>query len=79
MLHNYGMKILAPILLFFISSCSVVQNNDFVTRAELLMGDHYQVYSLPFENGKSYFVVQGYESMFSHKSDYAIDFKMQQG
>ena len=72
------MKALVPIL-FVICSCSVVQNNDFVSRADELMGDHYHVYSLPFEKGKSYFVVQGYQSMFSHKGDYAIDFKMKQG
>lgn len=66
------------ILLLF-SSCAVVQNNEFVSRAEALMGDHYHVYSLPYEKGKAYFVVQGYESMFSHKGDYAIDFKMKEG
>src|SRR5215204_2492980 len=73
------MKATAVLLFIFISSCSVVQNNDFISRAEILMGDHFYVYSLPFEKGKAYFVVQGYESMFSHKGDYAIDFKMKQG
>jgi murein DD-endopeptidase MepM/ murein hydrolase activator NlpD len=70
-----------PCFLIFVlfTSCSVVQNNDFKDRAEALMGDHQNVYSLPYEKGKSYFVVQGYESMFSHKGDYAIDFKMKQG
>ncbi len=72
------MKIIGLALLLF-SSCAVVQNNDFVDRAEALMGDHYYVYSLPFEKNKSYLVVQGYESKFSHKGDYAIDFKMKQG
>lgn len=68
-------------LFFFvgIASCSVVQNNEFISRAEKLMGDHFYVYSLPFEKGKSFFVAQGYESMFSHKGDYAIDFKIKQG
>lgn len=66
-------------ILMAFTSCSVVQNNDFVTRAEKLMGDHYYVYSLPFEKGQSYFVVQGYESAFSHKGDYAIDFKVKPG
>ena len=79
MQYNAPMKALSVLLFIFTSSCSVVQNNDFISRSEILMGDHYYVYSLPFEKGKSYFVVQGYESMFSHKGDYAIDFKMQQG
>ena len=72
------MKSLFLIGLFF-SSCAVVQDNSFIERAEQLMGDHYNVYMLPFEKGKSVFVVQGYESMFSHKGDYAIDFKVKQG
>jgi murein DD-endopeptidase MepM/ murein hydrolase activator NlpD len=43
------------------------------------MGDHYHVYALPFEKGKKAWVVQGYESFFSHKGDYAIDFKVKNG
>ena len=66
-------------LLFLLTSCSVMQNSEFVTRAEHLMKDHMHVYSLPFEKGKGYYVVQGYESLFSHKGDYAIDFKMKEG
>jgi murein DD-endopeptidase MepM/ murein hydrolase activator NlpD len=66
-------------LLLSFTSCAVVQNNSYMGRADKLMGDHYHVYSLPFEKGKTVFVVQGYESMFSHKGDYAIDFKIKQG
>ena len=66
-------------ILLLSSSCAVVQNNGFIERADQLMGDHHTVYSLPFEKGKKVFVVQGYESMFSHKGDYAIDFKVKQG
>lgn len=61
------------------ASCSVLQNNSFISRADKLMGDHSFVYSLPYEKGKSYLVVQGYESLFSHIGDYAIDFKMKPG
>ena len=73
------MKGFIPILLLSISSCSVLQNNDFVSRAQKLMGDHQYVYSLPYEKGESHYVVQGYESLFSHSGDYAIDFKMKPG
>ncbi|RYF86942.1 MAG: M23 family metallopeptidase [Chitinophagaceae bacterium] len=66
-------------LSFVLFSCSVVQNNEFVSRSEKLMGDHYHVYPLPFEKGKTYFVAQGYESLFSHYGDYAIDFKVKPG
>src|SRR6476620_7887522 len=71
------MRLVYPLFLF--CSCAVVQDNSFIERAELLMGDHYNVYTLPFEKGKSVFVVQGYESLFSHKGDYAIDFKVKPG
>ncbi len=69
---------LLPILLMAIS-CSVLQNNSFISRADKLMGDSVFVYALPYEKGKSYLVVQGYQSLFSHAGDYAIDFKMKQG
>ncbi len=37
------------------------------------------VYSLPYQKGKSFLIVQGYQSLFSHAGDYAIDFKMKPG
>lgn len=37
-------------------------------------------YSLPYEKGKSYLLVQAYQSRFlSHKGEYALDFKMKKG
>ena len=37
------------------------------------------VYSLPFENGSSHLIVQGYFGIFSHKERAALDFKMKKG
>lgn len=37
------------------------------------------VYMLPFQQGKSFRVVQGYFSSFSHKNRAALDFKMRRG
>lgn len=37
------------------------------------------VYQLPYENGETHLVVQGYFSKFSHKNRAAIDFKMKKG
>lgn len=37
------------------------------------------VYHLPYEEGKSYQLVQGYFSAFSHKNRAALDFKMKRG
>jgi murein DD-endopeptidase MepM/ murein hydrolase activator NlpD len=37
------------------------------------------VYSLPYEKGKSYLLIQGSNSKFSHRSEIALDFKMKKG
>lgn len=37
-------------------------------------------YSLPYEKGKSFLLVQGYQSkIFSHRGEFALDFKMKTG
>lgn len=37
-------------------------------------------YSLPYEKGKSFLLVQAYQSkLLSHKGEYALDFKMKKG
>ena len=42
--------------------------------------DSSYIYSLPFENKKKVFLVQGYESkIFSHKGERALDFKVKKG
>lgn len=41
--------------------------------------DSSHIYTLPFEEGKKVFLVQGYESMFSHKGTRALDFKVKKG
>lgn len=69
-----------PLLLpLLFCSCFALQNNNFISRAEKLMGAHNHVYLLPYEQGTSHWVAQGYESLFSHHGDYAIDFKMKPG
>lgn len=42
-------------------------------------GDSSFIYSLPFEKGKSYLLVQAYQSKMSHRGEYALDFKMKEG
>lgn len=37
------------------------------------------VYTLPFENKKKVFLIQAYESIFSHKGERALDFKIKNG
>jgi murein DD-endopeptidase MepM/ murein hydrolase activator NlpD len=36
-------------------------------------------YSLPYEKGKSFLLVQGYQSILSHRGEFALDFKMKTG
>lgn len=37
------------------------------------------IYDLPFEHKKKVFLIQAYESMFSHKGERALDFKVKTG
>ncbi len=41
--------------------------------------DSSYIYDLPFENNKKVFLVQGYESLFSHHGEKALDFKVKKG
>jgi murein DD-endopeptidase MepM/ murein hydrolase activator NlpD len=36
-------------------------------------------YSLPYEKGRSFLLVQAYQSKLSHKGEFALDFKMKKG
>lgn len=44
-----------------------------------LVRDSSHVYSLPYEAGKSYFLIQAYNSKLSHQNELALDFKMKPG
>jgi len=75
-------------IIFFIviilASCSVSHNpmrNDVrrLQKGAYKPDDTSYVYSLPFKNGKAYWMVQGYFSHFSHKERIALDFKMKKG
>lgn len=41
--------------------------------------DSSYIYTLPFEHKKKVFVIQAYESKFSHKGERALDFKVKKG
>ncbi len=41
--------------------------------------DSSYIYTLPFEHKKKVFLIQAYESMFSHKGERALDFKVKNG
>jgi murein DD-endopeptidase MepM/ murein hydrolase activator NlpD len=77
------MKILAPVFVCLLISCSVSKNPLRKEVKQLQKGimkdDTSYVYALPFENGKAYLLVQGYFGKFSHKERAALDFKMKKG
>jgi murein DD-endopeptidase MepM/ murein hydrolase activator NlpD len=41
--------------------------------------DNSFVYSLPYARGESHLLVQAYQSSFSHKHEFALDFRMRKG
>ncbi len=71
------------LLLVCFASCSV-SNNPLRKQVSLLQkgtikDDSSYVYALPFEEGKSYRVIQGYFSRFTHKERAALDFNLKRG
>jgi murein DD-endopeptidase MepM/ murein hydrolase activator NlpD len=74
-----------PVLLFLtllITVHSLAQTNSVLLKdtKEVSSDIHNFAYTLPYEKGKSYLLVQAYQSkLFSHKGEYALDFKMKKG
>jgi len=71
------------LLTFIISSCSVSKNplRQQVKQLQkgVLRDDTSYVYALPYEEGKTFRVIQGYFSRFTHKERAALDFNMKRG
>lgn len=71
------------IALYFFSGCGLSKNplRQEVKRLQegKVKDDSSYVYALPYEKGKSFRVVQGYFSRFSHKERAALDFNMGRG
>ena len=66
-----------------VSSCSV-SNNPMRSEVKRLQKgitteDTSYIYALPYEEGKSYYMIQGYFSSLTHKERAALDFKMKRG
>lgn len=68
---------------FIITGCYVSKNpmRDEVKRLQKgkIKDDSSYVYGLPYEEGKSHLIVQGYFSSFTHRERAALDFKMKRG
>jgi len=58
------------------ASCGVQYK---LTKDELHDADSSYIYALPYPPGKSYLLIQGYNSRFSHRGRLNLDFKMRKG
>jgi murein DD-endopeptidase MepM/ murein hydrolase activator NlpD len=70
------------IILFLLLSPAIFSQDQYSIR-DLKNGkfkeDSSYIYSLPFKNKKRVFLIQAYESKFSHKGERALDFKVKKG
>jgi len=71
------------VLFFFLLPLYCFSQGNYSTedlKAGKFKADSSYIYSLPFENKKKVFLIQGYESkIFSHKNERALDFKVKKG
>jgi hypothetical protein len=76
-------KIFLFVLISLLTGCVATNNPQRKYVRDLQKGkikdDSSFVYALPYEQGASHLVVQGYYSAYSHKNRAAIDFKMKRG
>lgn len=76
-------KIVALSLLLFLTSCAVSKNplrkQVKLLQKGVIKDDTSYLYSLPYEKGRSFRIVQGYFGVFSHQERAALDFKMKRG
>jgi murein DD-endopeptidase MepM/ murein hydrolase activator NlpD len=83
-MNNYPViHIISFILLILFAGCSI-SNNPQRSEMKLLQkgaikDDTSFVYRLPYEEGRSHLLVQGYFSRYTHKNRAALDFKMKKG
>ena len=74
-----------PVLVTILMLCELLsfsQTNSLSTKnVKETVGDEFSFgYSLPYEKGKSFLLVQAYQSkLLSHKNEFALDFKMPKG
>jgi murein DD-endopeptidase MepM/ murein hydrolase activator NlpD len=77
------MKMFLFSIVIFISACSVSKNplrkQVKLLQKGVIKDDTSYVYALPYEEGKSFRVIQGYFSRFTHKERAALDFNMKRG
>lgn len=77
------MKYILLYILLLFSACSVSKNplrkQVKLLQKGIIRDDTSYVYTLPYEEGKTFRVIQGYFSRFTHKERAALDFNMKRG
>jgi murein DD-endopeptidase MepM/ murein hydrolase activator NlpD len=76
------MKLLLLNLMFLSVQFGLAQTNSISVKElkEEAADDNSFAYALPYEKGKSFLLVQAYQSkLLSHKGEFALDFKMKRG
>lgn len=78
------MKAILFFFLIALTACSVSKNPmrkevRLLQKGIVPIDDTSYVYALPYEEGKAYWMIQGYFSPFTHKERAALDFKMSKG
>jgi len=80
---KYKLNIAGFLFMIVITSCSVSKNplrkQVKLLQKGIIKDDTSYVYALPYEAGKTFRVIQGYFSRFTHKERAALDFNMKRG
>lgn len=78
-----GMKYILLSAALFMAGCAVSKNplrkQVKLLQKGIIQDDTSYVYALPYEEGKTFRVIQGYFSRFTHKERAALDFNMKRG
>jgi murein DD-endopeptidase MepM/ murein hydrolase activator NlpD len=80
---KYKLYIAGFLFMVVITSCTVSKNplrkQVKLLQKGMIKDDTSYVYALPYEAGKTFRVIQGYFSRFTHKERAALDFNMKRG
>lgn len=83
MKNNLALHSIIVALLFLFAGCAVSNNPQRkemkLLQKGIIKDDSSFVYQLPYEEGRSHLLVQGYFSRYTHRNRAALDFKMKKG
>jgi hypothetical protein len=84
MMYKYRLFVRAKASFIFalFSFCAFAQLDDktvYDLKSGRIKNDSSYIYTLPYQKGKSIFLVQAYNSNMSHENELSLDFKMRQG